>query len=83
MSVGAAVTILAPPPIEPPGAPNLTPERERRLELGPDLRPRLRVPARGQHRAQDAVDAEPGVPETGVGVVHFPFGPRASRATRA
>src|SRR6185503_3391959 len=28
------------------------------------------------HHAQDAVDAEPGVPEAGVGVVHFAFGPR-------
>ena len=28
----------------------------------------------GPH-SQDAVDAEPGMPEAGVGVVHFPFGP--------
>ena len=34
----------------------------------------LNGPAR--HRAEDAVDAEPGMPEAGVGVVHFPFGPR-------
>jgi hypothetical protein len=34
------------------------------------------------HHAQDAVDAEPGVPEAGVGVVHIPFGPhtRSSRS---
>jgi len=38
------------------------------------LGPRLRTPARLQHHTQDAVDAEPGVPEAGVGVVHFPFG---------
>ena len=31
-----------------------------------------------QHHAQDAVDAESGVPEAGVGVGHFPFGPRGS-----
>jgi hypothetical protein len=35
-------------------------------------RPRLRAPARVQHHAQDAVDAGPGVPEAGVGVVRFP-----------
>ena len=29
-----------------------------------------RTPAWLQHHAQDAVDAEPGVPEPGVGVVH-------------
>jgi hypothetical protein len=29
-----------------------------------------------QHHAQDAVDAEPGVPEAGVGVVHFALGLR-------
>ena len=28
-----------------------------------------------QHHAQDAVDAEPGVPEAGISVVHFAFGP--------
>jgi len=26
---------------------------------------------RVEHHAQDAVDAEPGMPEAGVGVVHF------------
>jgi hypothetical protein len=46
--------------------PNLTPERQRLRDLGLDLRPRLRAPVRVQHHAQDAVDAEPGVPETGV-----------------
>ncbi len=29
-----------------------------------------------QDHAQDAVDAEPGMPEASVGVAHFPFGPR-------
>ena len=54
--------------VEPPRAPDLDPERERLLELGPELRPRLGAPALVQHRAQDAVDAEPGMPEAGVGV---------------
>jgi hypothetical protein len=31
---------------------------------------------RVERRAQDAVDAEPGIPEAGVGVVHFALGPR-------
>ena len=62
--------------VEPARAPDLTPQRERLPELDPDLRPRLRAPARGEHHAQNAVDAEPGVPEAGVGVVHFTFGPR-------
>jgi len=31
-----------------------------------------------QHHAQHAVDAEPRVPEAGVGVVHFAFGLRGS-----
>jgi hypothetical protein len=31
-----------------------------------------------QHHSQDPIDAEPGMPEVGVGVVHFPFGPRGS-----
>src|SRR5947207_1345636 len=61
-----------------PRPPNLAPQRDRSPELDPDLRPRLRAPARGQHHAQDAVDAEPGVPETGVGVVHLTFGSRGS-----
>ena len=38
-------------------------------------------PARVQHHAQDAVDAEPRVPEAGVGVVHF-FGRRESLLRR-
>ncbi len=46
-------------------------QRERLRELGLDLRPRLRAPTLVQHRTQDAVDAEPRVPEAGVGVVHF------------
>jgi hypothetical protein len=51
--------------VEPPRAPDLAPQRERLLELDSDLRPRLRAAARVQHHAQDAVDAEPGVPEAG------------------
>ncbi len=43
-------------------------------------RPRLRAPARLQHHAQDAVDAEPGVPETRVSVAHRPLDPRGSTA---
>jgi hypothetical protein len=46
-------------------------ERERLPEVDPDLLCRLRTPAH-QHHAQDAVDAEPRVPEAGVGVVHSP-----------
>jgi hypothetical protein len=38
------------------------------------LSPRLRAPLRVKHHAQDAVDAEPGMPEASVGVVHFVFG---------
>jgi hypothetical protein len=53
--------------IEPSRTPDLAPQRERPLELDPDPRPRLRAPARLQHHAQDAVDAEPGVPEAVVG----------------
>ena len=49
--------------VEQPRAPNLAPKRERSFELDPDLRPRLCAPVRVQHHAQDAVDAEPGVPE--------------------
>ena len=68
--------------VEPPRAPDLAPERERSPELEPDLSPRLRAPARVQHHAQDAVDAEPGVPEAGVG--HFvPAALRVKRATRS
>jgi len=40
-----------------------SPQRERPSELDPDLRPRLRAPPGVQHHAQDAVDAEPRVPE--------------------
>ena len=36
---------------------------------------------RVQDHAQDAVDAEPGMPEASVGVVHFAFGPRGSRVS--
>ena len=63
------------PLVEPVGVPDLTPQRERLLELGLDL-PRLRAPVLVQHRVQDAVDAEPGMPEASVGVVHSAFGPR-------
>src|SRR5207245_10257991 len=65
----------------PARAPDLTAERERPPELDSDLRPRLRAPVRMEHHTQNAVDAEPGMPETGVGVVHFPFGPRASTSS--
>jgi hypothetical protein len=51
-----------------PRTPDLAPERERPPELDANLRPRLRAPARVQHHAQDTVDAEPGVPEAGVGL---------------
>src|SRR5439155_7827568 len=53
--------------VEPPRAPDLTPQRERPLELGLDLRPSLRAPTRVQHQTQDAVDAEPWVPAASVG----------------
>ena len=59
-------------------APDLTPQHERQCELDTDDRPLLRAPARVQHHAQDAVDAEPGMPEAGVGVFPFAFGPRGS-----
>jgi hypothetical protein len=49
-----AVTSL----VEPARAPDLTPQRERLPELDSDHGPRLGVPARVQHHAQDAVDAE-------------------------
>jgi hypothetical protein len=52
--------------VEPTRAPDLAPRRERSLELDSALRPRIRAPARLPYRAQDAVDAEAGVPETGV-----------------
>jgi hypothetical protein len=48
------------PLVEPAGAPDLTLQLECLLELGFDLRPRLRSPSSVRHRAQDAVDAEPG-----------------------
>src|SRR5262249_28132287 len=64
---------------EPPRAPDLAPHRERPPELDADDEPRLRAPARMQHHAQDAVDAEPGMPEAGV--VHF-LGPRGGLAIR-
>ena len=60
-----AVTSL----VEPARAPDLTPQRERPLELDTDHSPRLRAPARVQHHAQDGVDAEPEMLE--VGIVHF------------
>src|SRR5262245_16129953 len=41
-----------------------SPQRERPPELDPRHRPRLRAPTGVQHHVQDAVDAEPGVPET-------------------
>jgi len=62
--------------VEPPRASDLAPERERPFELDSDLTPRLRAPVRVQHHAQEAVDAEPGVPEASVGVVHFAFSPQ-------
>jgi hypothetical protein len=37
-------------------------------------RPRVPAPALVQHHAQDAVDAQPGMPEAGVGIAHFAFG---------
>ena len=64
--------------VEPARKPDLAPERERLPELDPDLSPRLRAPARLQHHAQDAIDAEPGVPEAGVRFAHRPCGPRGS-----
>src|SRR5512138_2126377 len=42
----------------------------------------LRAPARVQHHAQDAVAAEPGVPEAGVGH-SFPSGPECWEAKAA
>src|SRR5215831_4498608 len=38
-----------------------------RPELDPDDEPSLPAPARLEHHTQDAVDAEPVVPEAGVG----------------
>ena len=34
-----------------------------------------RAPVRVEYHAQDVVDAEPQMPEAGVGVVHCDFGP--------
>jgi len=42
------------------------------------MRSRSRSSARMLHHAQYAVDAEPWVPEAGVGVVDFAFGSRGS-----
>jgi hypothetical protein len=64
---------------EPARAPALAPQRERPPELDANDGPCLRAPARVQHHAQDAVDAESAMPEAGVGValfVHLVFGPR-------
>src|SRR2546428_10123185 len=69
--------------VKPSRAPDLAPQRQRLLELGLDLWPRLRAPARTEHDPDDAVDAEPRVPEAGGGVVHFPFGPRERGVGRA
>src|SRR4029453_3792539 len=60
-------------------SPNLTPQRERLPELDPDQRLRLRASVRVQHHAQDAVDAEPGMPEAGVGGVRQ-FGARRAKS---
>src|SRR5262249_57084277 len=54
--------------VESPRTPDLAPERERHPELDPD-----HGPAGVQHHAQDAVDAEPVVPEAGVGGRTDPF----------
>src|SRR2546428_13334749 len=54
--------------VKPSRAPDLAPQRQRLLELGLDLWPRLRAPARTEHDPDDAVDAEPRVPEAGGGV---------------
>ena len=43
---------------------------KREVGVDGDLSPRLRAPARLQHHAQDALDAEPRVPEAGVRFVH-------------
>src|SRR2546428_13289399 len=58
--------------IEPPRSAHLAPKRERPPELDPYLRPRLRAPALVQHRAQDAVNAEPGMPEAASVAFIFP-----------
>src|SRR5262245_27893564 len=58
------------PLVEPPRVPDLAPQRERPLELDTDDEPRPGAPSRLQYHAQDAVDAEPGVPEAGVGSDH-------------
>src|SRR5262249_50238673 len=51
---------------------------QRPPELNPDDGPLLRGPARVEHHAQAAVDAEPGMPEAGVGVGYFLFTPGGS-----
>src|SRR5262249_10317733 len=53
--------------VAPARAPDFAPHCERLPELDSDDGPLLRTPAGVQHHAQDAVDAEPGVPEAGVG----------------
>jgi len=47
-------------------------------ELDADLSPLIRVPARVQHRAQEPVEADHGMPERGVGVRYGLFGSRGS-----
>ena len=61
--------------VEPARPPDLTSQCERLPELDTDLRPRLRAPVRVQHHAQDAIDAEPGVPEP------YDHIPRVAKAT--
>ena len=46
-------------------APDRAPQREALHELDPNLSQRLSAPARVEHHAQHAVDAEPRVPEAG------------------
>ena len=52
--------------IKPPRAPDLTPQPERPTEFDTDDEPRLPAPSGVQHHAQDAGDAQPGVPEADV-----------------
>ena len=77
------VALLRWPPrhwlVEPPRLSNLASSGDRPPELDADDEPRLCVPSRLQHHAQDAVDAEPGVPEAGV--VHL--GARSMSQTKA
>jgi hypothetical protein len=62
----------------PSRAPDLTLQRERLPELDAHHSPHVRAPPRVEHHAQHAINAEPGVPEASVGVVHFDFRPRGS-----